>query len=485
MLDLTPRPPRKRPLLWSDFVLDLAERLAPFPHPIYLVGGAVRDVVLGRVPKDLDLIVPQDSIRLARQIANLLNGDVYVMDEDREVARVLVETADGRQVLDVARFRGAELEADLSDRDFTINAMAVDFKSDLTLLIDPLGGEEDLHTKRLRRCSAHALTDDPIRALRAVRQSVQLGLRITPETLQDMRTVSTALAESSPERLRDELVNLLTMQRCGAALRIADTVGLTTTILPEINILKALGKWEVNLNLIDQMERMLVMISPARTDETAATFALGMLAMQIDRFRKPLQAHIETRWANGRSQRFLLGLAALLRHVYNQPNADHGDPESLMLEARTESLRLSNGEKARLLSILRHADLLVAHTDLSLRGVHQFWRHTGIAGIDICLLGLAGYLADAGMSFQQNQWLFLIERVRVLLMAYFEQYEHVVAPKPLLDGNQIMQHLAIQPGRIIGVLLEQLVEAQAAGDVHSREEAVQFVKMQYQAHTAL
>src|SRR5690606_30874173 len=197
------------------------------------------------------------------------------------------------------RFRGDDLAADLVDRDFTINAMAVDLKGDLDLLIDPLGGEEDVNNKLLRRCSPHAITDDPIRALRAVRQCVQFSLRIEPETLQDIRRVGAKLLTTSPERIRDEVVNLLLTPKCASALRIAAALGLLGVIFPETEALKTQtitggeahtlkNAWEHTLAVVEHLERIFSVISPTRTDETAASFDLGMMAMQLDRFRSQL-----------------------------------------------------------------------------------------------------------------------------------------------------------------------------------------------------
>src|SRR5690606_38622251 len=118
MTDLTPRVPY-RPLLWPNFVFDLQDALTDLAEPAYIVGGAVRDALLHRPVKDLDLTTAQDGIRLARRIANQFKGDFYPLDVERDVGRALVETRDGRLVIDVACFRGATLQDDLADRDFT------------------------------------------------------------------------------------------------------------------------------------------------------------------------------------------------------------------------------------------------------------------------------------------------------------------------------------------------------------------------------
>ena len=122
MTDLSPHEPH-RPLLWPDLVFELHDLLIDYPQPIYVVGGAVRDALMQRRLTDLDLVVAENGIGLARQIANMLNGDFFALDAERDVGRALLQVDDGRFVVDVACFRGANLLDDLQDRDFTINAM--------------------------------------------------------------------------------------------------------------------------------------------------------------------------------------------------------------------------------------------------------------------------------------------------------------------------------------------------------------------------
>ena len=122
MSDSSPR------LVWPDFVYDLQAllRKAELASPAFIVGGAVRDAYLRRAITDIDIAVDGDAVAMARHIADCLDGDIFVMDKDRDVARVFAGGRRGLIVMDFARFRGAALEADLRDRDFTINAMAAD-----------------------------------------------------------------------------------------------------------------------------------------------------------------------------------------------------------------------------------------------------------------------------------------------------------------------------------------------------------------------
>src|SRR5262245_54760452 len=133
MSDLSPRQPL-RPLMWPDIIFQLKEFLADTQDEIYIVGGAVRDALLHRPLKDIDLATSGDGLKLARRIANYFDGDFFALDSERDVGRALVNTPDGLLMFDVARFRGDGLHNDLRDRDFTLNAMAVDIHGDLSFL---------------------------------------------------------------------------------------------------------------------------------------------------------------------------------------------------------------------------------------------------------------------------------------------------------------------------------------------------------------
>jgi poly(A) polymerase len=478
-MSLAPITPQ-RPLLWPDVVHKIQDSLVEYPAPVYIVGGAVRDACLRRPIHDLDLATAVDAIPLARKIANRMRGDFYVLDKARDVGRVLLDVtaADSpaqRLILDVARLRGADLLADLRDRDFTFNAIAVDLKGDLSQVIDPLNGVRDLEARIIRRCSEYSIQNDPIRTLRAVRQSVQFHARIEPQTLQDIRATSRALENASQERLRDEFINMLTLPRPHAALRVADALGLLAAVVPETSHLHGYelpsphvaDGWQHTMFVVEKLNAIVAIISPARTDNTAATFDLGMVVMALDRYRRQLQDHLAQSWPGDRPHRALLFLAALLH------NNDADDVRS-----RAAALRLSNHEKQRLAAIAAHhaqpLSLPQPPTDLDM---HRFWHSLGDAGIDVCLLALADYLGTVGNELDQDEWIQVVEQIRKLLEAYYDRHDQVVAPVPLVDGEQLMKALDLQPGRRIGQLLTLIREGQVTGEIKTVEDALNLARL--------
>lgn len=472
---VTPRESR-RPLYWPDAIFDLRDALADYAQPIYIVGGAVRDAYLSRPIYDLDLIVPEDAIGLARHITNLYNGDIFIMDRDRDVARVFIDLPAKMEsavpqpstlMIDVARFRGVDLLADLHDRDFTFNAMAVELKDDLALIIDPLDGETDLVGKIIRRCSDHALTDDPVRALRAIRQSIQYDARIEPETLKDIRAAAPLLENPSPERVRDEFIKLLGSKRPAGALRVADALDLLTVIIPEVHLLKDQNLWDHTLTVIDKLNMLLTVISPNRTDATAATFEFGMAVVALDPMRPELQDHIAQRWPNDRSHWVMLFLAALLHQVFDSPAKS-----ALAAAERAVALRLSNEEKKRIQTTLSGLNTLYALPDsLTDLDIHRYWYTLGEAGVDVCLLALADYLGTVGTELNQDTWLAVLDRTQTLVASYFRRYDEVVMPPQLVDGNDLMQTLDLEPGKVIKTLLDLIREGQVKKEITTQDDA--------------
>src|SRR5512134_16778 len=141
-------------------LLDKVREALP-DQEIYLVGGAVRDMLLNRLSRDLDFAVPANGVALARRVANTLKADFMALDSERDTGRVIVTESGGtRTFLDFATYRGRDLDEDLRGRDFTMNAIAFDVRTQT--LIDPLNGASDLRVKLIRACSPTSFAEDPV-----------------------------------------------------------------------------------------------------------------------------------------------------------------------------------------------------------------------------------------------------------------------------------------------------------------------------------
>ncbi len=479
-------------LYWSDFVYKLQQLLNDHAvnTPLYLVGGAVRDAYMRKGTTDLDIAVDGDAVRFARQVADWLSADIYIMDAERGVARVFVSGENGKALIDFARFRGATLKDDLYKRDFTINAMAADLLGDLSHLIDPLDGLRDLRAKVLTRCAPQALSDDPVRSLRAIRQSTHLGLKIHPDTLADIRMYAGALKETSPERIRDEFFKLLALNNASRAIRVLKYLDLLGHILPDFSGDAAERRpssrnaevWTQTMMVTDKMGLILSAINPSRTDNSAATFGLGMLVIQLDRYRAELQRRLGRMYGNGRRHREILLLAALLHKVEMAHTRTEGE-RSASHEAQgvAKTLRLSAEEDRQLTLAIASYRRVLDGAEWNVLDRHRFWFQLGESGMDAILLASASYLGAYGAQLQQSAWLQLVDNITSLLDTWFHQQQEVVNPALFLDGAQIMTLLDVDRGPVIGMLLNVLREAQVTGEVTSVHDARDYVLSYYKS----
>ena len=267
----------------------------PAGAELYLVGGAVRDTLLGRANYDLDFVLPAGALRFARQLADRLGGAYYPLDPDRDYARIVLEMGEspaggGRIKLDFAAYQGAALEDDLRLRDFTINAMAISLHQPHRI-VDPLGGAADLAARRLRACSPASFENDPLRILRAIRQAIDFDLSITPETLNLMRQASSHLGNVSMERIRDELFRILEGSNPRLALEILDRIGVLGSILPELVAMQGVKQspphiydvWMHTLDVVNKLAAVLAVLSASYDPDKASNLLLGRVSLRIGR----------------------------------------------------------------------------------------------------------------------------------------------------------------------------------------------------------
>lgn len=459
----------------------------------WLVGGYVRDALLGRTSHDLDFAVAGDALALARRAANALGGAFYALDDTRDTGRVILAPADGpRQVLDFAGLRGPDIQADLQARDFSINAIAVDLLQPQAL-VDPTGGEDDLRSRRLRACSATAIDSDPVRALRAVRLAAQFDLHIESDTRQRLRQAASALARVSSERARDELMRIFAGRRPAGAIRTLDVLGLLHPLLPELTSTKGcqqsrphtLDVWEHSLAAVERLDKLLQVLGPAPDSDSAADLTLGLASVRLGRYRAPLGQHLDERLSDERPVRALLLFAALI-HDVGKPATRHQEADgrvrfleheqvgAKLVAARAFQFRLSTVEVDRLRRIVQHhlRPLLLSETTVTRRATYRFFRDAGPAGVDVVLLSLADRLATYGAELPQPAWQSLVDTAATLLAAYFEAPADRVTPPALITGHDLMTELVLPSGPLIGQLLEAVREAQASGEVSDREAAI-------------
>ena len=467
---------------------------------LYLVGGAVRDAMLGRLSLDLDFAAPADGIRLARRVADALEADVFPLDDARDTGRVIVTLADGsREKLDFATYRGDSLDDDLHNRDFTVNAMAVDLRT--MSLLDPLSGAADLRAKKIRACSNTSLSDDPIRVLRGIRLAAALGFQIEPSTRQAMKSAAPLIERISPERVRDELFRILEGTQASASIRALEMLGVLHFILPELSAMKGVAQpdphihdvWEHTLQVLSALDAILSALNVGYDPDATNDLFTGLLVMRLGRYREQYAEHFSSQLNTDRSVRGLLFFTALY-HDVAKPHCitkdengrirfwGHDEKGAEMSAERGRALSLSNDEIARMTAVIKNHMRIHFHTsrkdgegkDPSRRAIYRFFKDSGEAGLDLILLALADLRATHGNTLKQETWSAALDVCRIFLENYWEHPEEVVSPPRILDGNDVMRELGLAPGPRVGEALEAIREGQATGKVSTREEAIAF-----------
>jgi putative nucleotidyltransferase with HDIG domain len=482
--------------------------LAERSYEGYLVGGYVRDLLLGRDTRDLDVVVTGESLAVARELADRLGGAFVVLDEERHTARVVLRDQEDRYYVDFATLRGGSLEADLMARDFTINAMAFDAQ-DLApepWILDPLGGRQDLEKRSVRAVSDSIFHDDAIRLLRGVRLAAELGMEIERGTEELMLRDAELLAGVSAERVRDELCKILAVRGAEAHLRQLDRLGLLAPVLPELVTLRGMEQplphfqdvFEHSLTAVGGLDRVLVAVERLASGQNSATaeeWGAGTetwegLRTALGPFSQPVLAHLEEELVEDRSRAVLLKLAALLHDVGKASTSKtdedgrirffgHAREGSVLAAHALHRLRFGGREARLVRTVIRHhmRPLHLAKAErVSRRAIHRFFRDTGGNGVDVVLLALADNLALVHQGENVEQWKRICEVAGVLLRAYYEQFDTLIAPPPLLRGGDLLELLGMEPGPAVGRVLRALSEAQAAGQVSTKEEALRLAE---------
>ena len=476
--------------------------LADLDRPVYLVGGAVRDMLLDETSHDLDFATPEEAIRLAFKVADALDLPAYALDEARDTGRVVVP--DPGTTLDFARFRGATLEADLRDRDFTVNAIALPLEALPTVtLIDPTNGRHDLKIGLIRQTHPHAVERDPIRALRAFRLAGQLGFDIEAETRASVRAAGPSLSRVSVERIRDEWLNILALSQPAGAIRMMQEFGLLATVLPELEVLADLIQPTPHTlpGLAHSVETLAWMAELqacllGEVNPASRAGALATISTRLEPFRAGLERHLKRTLDGEISGWLTLRLAALLHDVGKavcrsvDPDGSvhfygHDREGARLAGARLRHLKLSN-------EVVHHVQAIVSghmrplHLSrggpVTRRAVYRFFRDYDSAGLDIGLLTLADHLATYGGMGEVQAWDSLLAVVVRFFSDYFERHTDVVAPPKLVDGGRLMAELGLEPGPQIGHLLRLIQEAQATGEVDSVPEALDLARRMLADH---
>jgi len=449
----------------------LKRLLAP-GQQAYVVGGTVRDFLLGRDVADIDVAVSGDTGLFARHAANATGGTEFVMDEGRGTYRVALKGPPYVQV-DICRLKG-DILSDLADRDFTINTMAAPLAGGA--IIDPHGGMADLGAKVVRALGREAFVDDPLRVMRAFRIAAQLGFDIDAETLKLAATYAPGLSDVSPERVRDELFIILDMDGAsGVIARMAER-GVLRHVIAETAPMEGLIQGEPHEH--DLLNHSLKAMEYAE-------IVMADLGRWFGEQAEYMAAYLGGAVPGGLSMSGLVKLCALL-HDVGKPSCmklDSGrvrfighDREGARINLEiAERLKLSNRAAAALeATALGHMrPLHMSKQGMTRRAVYRYVKDLG----DDLPASLIIALADAFATRERPHAMETdVEGVvRHIADYYFGDYRKA-REAPLVTGRDLIDELNLTPGPAFSEILDEVEERRAEGMLKDRAGALEYIK---------
>jgi poly(A) polymerase len=455
-------------------VSDPLVALAELDQQAWLVGGAVRDRLLGRPTADFDVATAGDPRRQARALARRARGHAFELSEQFGAWRVVA--GDRTWQLDLLPLAGRSIEADLAVRDLTINAIAEPVAGGAP--VDPFGGLRDLDARTLRMVSTEAFGRDPLRTLRLARLASELHFSIEPETAAAATRDAPGLAQVAPERVFAELKRLIASDEAVAGIELIERLGIASVVLPELTELH--GVEQNRFHHLDVHAHTVEVLAQAVALERDPEARLGQHAGAVDEFMRQPLANELTRWQALRFGALLhdvakpqtRGVTAEGRVTFIGHDAAGADTARLVLRRLRASERLVEYVAALARHHLR-LGFLVHQMPLSRRAVYGYLRACEPVPVDVTVLSVADRLATRGDRAEEAiaKHLGLAEQMLDDALRW-----EADPPRPPLRGDELARALGIAPGPELGRLLAELEQASFADEVETRDEAIELAR---------
>ncbi len=426
------------------------------PAGTYIVGGCIRDMLLGRDPLDLDLVTYSNIEDLAGSIASRIHSRPFWMDVNRGVLRIAVK---GGGSLDISKPKGKNIEEDLFSRDLTINAMAYEISEGIFL--DPASGLKDLMSGVVRFISERNLLDDPLRALRAVRFSVTLDFALQEETSRIIRKHADLLKAVSPERIKQEIFRALDSVHGAKFFRLLVWTGLIHSLYP--------GSLTGTRDLHQIWQPIFSLALPVSLEMDGLIYAADALMPGSSAVLEQEEESRVKRAALLRFTAFLLGLRDARREGPAHEGPDDGDSFADLAAGFCTSLRFSSSSTRMVRNLLAQVNdtrAILSRSDASPLGLYRFCEEEADYLPEALFLSLAWAQAH---NVVLRQWASAI-------WEYYRTTYLVQKKTPLVTGKDVMEILKSPSGPQVGSLLRQIEEARAQGVVQTRRDALKFLQ---------
>ncbi len=464
----------------SDKILSQISALFP-DNTIYAVGGTVRDYYMGKTPLDRDLIVTDlDAKDFALKIHDELFNSAFVpLDEQNKIYRiVLKDSADKHspEMIDVTNPIENSLERDLMRRDLTINSIAVNIRSGEVL--DLCGGIADIKNKCLNYIDEQNFVDDPLRLLRVYRFQASLGFELSPETIDAICRFAHLINKPAKERVLYELMKLFDGKFSAKALLNMNKTWLLEEIFPVVIELK-----QVPPNSHHHLDLLHHSIETVK-----------QIQLLYDDAGEPIKNHLNRVDFGGFSRLAHLKLAAFLHDIgkFSTWTIDkdtgrhrfikHDDAGAKLVKPILKDLSCSNKQICYVADMIKnhiYPSCLMQEPNVNEKAMFRYLRKLGDNVIDNIILAKADRLSARGPLITDEIIMQNLSNLDRLLELYFNSLDELKPLPKLLDGNEVIDILHIKQGPLLGKILNALHDAQLNGDVKSKEQAVEFIKMVY------
>jgi poly(A) polymerase len=436
----------------------------------WLVGGAVRDGLLGRETPDLDVALTGEARSAARALARGAGGHPFSLSQTFGGWRVVAH--DRTWQVDLLPLVGDSIEADLSHRDLTVNAIAEPLAGGPP--VDPYGGIEDLAARRLVMVSADAFAEDPLRTIRVARLATELGFETEPATARAASAAAPRLADVAPERVFSEIRRIVIADRVLDGLALMDELGVTAAVLPELSRLP--GVEQSPYHHLDVHDHTRAVLSETLTLTRQPQPWFGAYAEDL---RGVLDEPLANDLTRGQALRF-----GALFHDIAKPQTravtaegritfmGHDVAGADVIRDVFGRLRASERLTEYVAALARHhlrLGFLVHEMPLSRRAIYRYLRACAPVQVDVTLLSVADRLATRGRNADEAiaRHLELAEQVLPEALAWRQS-----PPRPPVRGDRLARALGVRPGPELGRLLERLQEASFAGEIDGPDEAI-------------
>ncbi len=443
---------------------------------IYLVGGFLRDLIIGykKPYLDLDFALKNNAIDFGRQIADVIHADFFILDKTHGCCRVVYKDKNKIITFDFVDFKGKNIKEDLFKRDFTINSLAIKLPIDENEILDYFGGQKDIKNKIVKVIDNSAFDEDPLRILRAFSISAIFEFKISSHTIKLIEKEKNKLKSIAPERIRDEFFKIFDVENTSRYIESLDKTNILELIIPQVidmhNVKQGgfhhLDVWEHSLETLRQLEQLLIQLEN----------------------NKDINFYLDEVITPNRKRKQILKLAALLH--------DSGKPEAFKIKAEktmfygherigkkisdlvSKNLKLSFKEKKALNIIilwhLRPGSLADAKI-LTKRAEYRFFRDTTNEAINVLLLSIADSRATRGL-------LAVLEKRKKhekIAFSLIDKYFKISKQKPierLINGNDLIKKLKLTPGPIFSKILHTVLEAQVERKIKTKKDALIMAK---------